>query len=247
MQGGLSLGLHLAGWQVCASIEIEANAVETHKLNLPDVNVLNEDVCDLDFRQFQDVDLVAGGPPCQPFSVAGKQLAKSDDRDMVPQFIRAVDEIRPRAFLMENVPGLLTEKHKQYKTWVIDKFHSLGYTVHLSVLDAAYYGVPQHRKRVFFVGFRDSDPFRFPVPTHGKDKIIPFFTAGQALEDVPDDEPNTAKVVYAKNPILRPSPWAGMLVNGKGRPINLAEPSRTIPASAGGESYAHYGSRWGVI
>ncbi len=100
-------------------------------------------------------------------------------------------------------------------------------------MDAADFGVPQHRKRLFVVG-SSSERFEFPHPTHGPKASLPYVAAGQALKDVPDDAPNKAIVTYAKNPVLRPSPFAGMLVNGQGRPIDLTKPANTVPASAGG-------------
>ncbi len=231
--GGLTLGLQMAGWDVMAAVELDKWASATHKANFPDTYVL-ADVCDVDFRQFIGIDLVAGGPPCQPFSVAGKQLASADPRDMVPQFIRAVYEAKPKAFLMENVPGLLTSRHIAYTQQVIEQLESLGYQVYVKQLAAADYGVPQNRERVFFMGVCTNINFVFPAPTHGPAGGKPYVSARQALKDVPECEPNRAIVTYAKKPVLRRSPWAGMLVNGQGRPINLDEPSQTIPATAGG-------------
>ncbi len=232
--GGLSLGLHLSGWELLTAIEFDTRAANTYKHNFPNTNIIQSDVRDINFTKYLGIDLVAGGPPCQPFSVAGKQLANADSRNMVPEFIRAIREAKPRAFLMENVAGLLTKKHKHYVAWIVSQFQELGYTTYINLLDAASYGVAQHRKRVFFVGVQKDISYSFPTPSHGPNTLKPFVTAFQALTDTPFDEPNNAKVTYAKRPILRPSPWAGMLVNGKGRPINLNEPSRTIPASAGG-------------
>jgi DNA (cytosine-5)-methyltransferase 1 len=234
--GGLTLGLIYSGWDVIAAVEFDNWAAQTHKYNFPDTSILS-DVRDVDFRVFRGIDLVAGGPPCQPFSVAGKQLASADPRDMVPQFIRAVSEASPKSFLMENVPGLLSQRNRSYTRHIINQFEELGYKVYIKKLNAAHYGVPQNRERVFFVGLHKDIkdiPFVFPAQTHGLSKGLPFVTAGQALQDVPDCPPNKAVVTYAKNPILRPSPWAGMLVNGQGRPINLKQPSQTIPATAGG-------------
>jgi len=231
--GGLSQGLHLAGWDVVTAVERDPSAARTYLANFPGTQLLS-DVRDVDFRIFSGVELLAGGPPCQPFSVAGKQLASADPRDMVPQFLRAVNEAKPRAFLMENVPGLLTKKHYSYTKRAIAQFEQLGYKVYVQKLNAAWYGVPQNRQRLFFVGVPAEVPFVFPKPTHGPGTAHPYATAGHALRHAPACEPNKAIVTYAKKPILRPSPWAGMLVNGQGRPINLNEPSHTIPASAGG-------------
>lgn len=231
--GGLTLGLSMAGWHVTTAIEFDLWAAKTHKLNFPHVDVLH-DVRDVDFRIFRGIDLIAGGPPCQPFSVAGKQLASADPRDMVPQFIRAVFEAQPKAFLMENVPGLLTARNAPYTRQSVVQLEDLGYRVYVKKLDASEYGVPQGRERVFFVGVHRDAKFAFPKPSHGPFGTSPFVTARQALLNVPACPPNRAIVTYAKHPVLRPSPWAGMLVNGQGRPINLDQPSQTIPATAGG-------------
>jgi DNA (cytosine-5)-methyltransferase 1 len=232
--GGLSFGLHEAGWDVIAGFEFDEIAVDHYRLNFPESEVFLEDVRNTDFSRYQGIGLIAGGPPCQPFSVAGKMLAKKDPRDMVPQFIRAVSEARPIAFLMENVPGLMTKRNFRYSERIAIDLAELGYTVYVKILTAYDFGVPQNRRRVFFIGFRDEVNFGFPTPSHGSGRENAHFTAGQALVNVPEDEPNRAKIVYAQKPILRPSPFAGMLVNGQGRPINLEGPCHTIPATAGG-------------
>jgi len=231
--GGLSLGLHTAGWDVVAAIEWDTWASQTYHANFPGTPMF-ADVQNVDFRVFSGIDLIAGGPPCQPFSVAGKQLASDDPRDMVPQFVRAVHEAQPRAFLMENVPGLLTQRNFSYTKRVVAQLEDMGYTVRLKKVVASHYGVPQERERVFFIGVRDAVPFLFPEATHGPNTGKPFVSVAHALEHVPACEPNRAIVTYARNPILRPSPWAGMLVNGQGRPLNMDAPSLTIPATAGG-------------
>lgn len=232
--GGLTLGLQRAGWHTAAAVEYDASACLTYRRNFPDVRLFEGDVRRVDFREFAgSVDLVAGGPPCQPFSVAGNQRAHDDPRDCIPEFVRAVREIQPRAFLMENVAGLGSPRHRPYLCFVLEQLKALGYSVVEQVVDAADYGVPQHRKRLIVVGMRDRD-FAFPVPTHGPCRDLGHVSAAEAIDGAPADEPNRAKVTFAKNPVLRPSPFAGMLVNGGGRPIRLSEPSQTIPASAGG-------------
>ena len=102
--GGLTLGLKRAGWNVVASVEIDKYASETHRTNFPLCTHLECDIQKVDWSDYRGkVDLVAGGPPCQPFSVSGKQKGHEDDRDMVPEFIRAVSEIKPRAFVTAQV------------------------------------------------------------------------------------------------------------------------------------------------
>lgn len=231
--GGMSLGLHRAGWETIAAIEWDAYACQTYKKNHPTVEIFQNDAREVDFRQwFGEVDLLAGGPPCQPFSVAGKQNAAEDERDMIPTFIDAVAKVSPKAFLMENVSGLMAVRHHSYLGNIIRVLENLGYVVRAEVLDAANYGVPQYRKRLFVIGLK-KQKFGFPLPVFGS-RSKPYITARSALENVPTDEPNKAIITYAKKPVLRPQPFDGMLVNGGGRPINLDEPSQTIPASAGG-------------
>ena len=231
--GGLSLGLKRAGWELVASVEHDHYASATHRLNFPNCQHFDCDIQQIDWRPFAGkVDLVAGGPPCQPFSVSGKQQGQEDVRDMVPEFLRAVDEIKPMAFVMENVKGLTLEKFKPYLLRTIAQFEELGYFVTYRVLNSADFGVPQQRERVFVVGLRGHH-FTFPEKKYGTGRK-PWKTVADALNGAPTDEPNTAKVVYCKNPVLRKSPYAGLLLNGKGRPLNLNAPSLTIPASAGG-------------
>lgn len=232
--GGLSLGLKNAGFRSLFSVDNDPAAGLTYRQNFPEVPLFDGDVKKVDFSDWKGkIDIVAGGPPCQPFSVAGSQKSFEDARDMLPQFIRAVSEIRPKGFLMENVAGLASTRHKDYLARTIDSLSAIGYKVHAKILDSADYGVPQHRRRLFLVGLTDGD-FEFPMETHGPKARKDYMTAAEALAACPRDEPNRAVVTYARNPVLRPSPWAGMLVNGGGRPVNLAKPSQTIPASAGG-------------
>lgn len=232
--GGLTKGLQQAGFSTVAALEYDRSICVSFKANFPDTHLIEGDVRNVSFLEWQGaVDIVVGGPPCQPFSVAGRQLSSLDPRDCAPEFIRAVDECQPEAFVMENVPGLASPRHRAYLLALLERLGSLGYQVSADILDAAGYGVPQHRRRLFIVGMR-AKMFVFPAPTHGPGGEKGYVTAGEALEGVPYDTPNTAKVTYAKKPVMRPQPYDGMLVNGGGRPINLEEPSQTIPASAGG-------------
>ncbi len=231
--GGLSLGLTKAGWDVIAACEIDQSASQTHHHNFPSTTLLS-DVRGINFHSYKNIDLLAGGPPCQPFSVAGKQLAGSDVRDMIPEFIRAITEAQPKAFLLENVPGLIAAKNATYSKNFITYLTNLGYSVYIKKINAADYGVAQRRERILFIGFKKKVDFKFPTSTHGVSALTPYVNSSMVLINVPDCEPNNAIVTYAKNPVLRPSPWAGMLVNGQGRPINPNTPSQTIPATAGG-------------
>ncbi len=201
--GGLALGLEAAGFTTVALVERNRDACSTLRMNRPHWNVLESDVREVDFRSFGHVDLVAGGPPCQPFSMGGKANGYDDHRDMFPQAVRAVRELRPSAFLFENVRGLLRPAFSNYVEYIKLQFtypdfpisrnvswevnlqrlqkHSnstktasaLRYNVTIQLANAANYGVPQHRHRVFFVGFRsdlDSKWF-FPSPTTTEEEL----------------------------------------------------------------------------
>lgn len=232
--GGLTRGLEESGWTTRYAVEFDTAASQTYAFNFPHVQLDTRDIGEVDFTGLNGhVNLVAGGPPCQPFSVAGQQRAAQDARDCIPHFVRAVSSILPDAFLLENVANLWSARHRSYLNRVMYELEEIGYRISARVLDAADFGVPQHRRRLFIVGMRNQH-FRFPAPSHGHAAGDPMMSAGAALHDVPEDTPNAAIVTYAKNPILRPQPFDGMLVNGGGRPINLTEPSQTIPASAGG-------------
>lgn len=158
--GGLDLGFDRAGFKHVASYEILDFAAESIRLNRPSWKVYGSedgDVKKVDWNQYRGkIDIVHGGPPCQPFSMAGRQKGKLDSRDMIPEFVRCVKETQPAAFVMENVFGLTSEKFRDY----LDKyFYSPLSSYHTTsfVLNAASFGVPQIRKRVFFVGFLNSE------------------------------------------------------------------------------------------
>ena len=172
--GGLDLGFERSGFAHLASFEILDICGETLRSNRPawvvHAGAEAGDVTRAVFRPYRDVDVVHGGPPCQPFSTAGKQAGDQDPRNMWPDFIRCVQQTRPRAFVAENVPGLLDRKFEAFVAHNILAPLQGAYTVFKFKLSAADFGVPQARKRVFFVGFkakRDAARFAPPDPTHG--------------------------------------------------------------------------------
>jgi DNA (cytosine-5)-methyltransferase 1 len=179
--------------------------------------------------------LVAGGPPCQPFSIGGKRLAADDPRNGIPQFLRALAELRPRAFVLENVAGMAASARRSYLLAVVDRMEDLGYATTWRVLEAADYGVPQKRRRLFIVGTATGGRFSFPTPTHGAGARRPYCVSGTVIATgAPPGRPNTAIVTYALRPSLRPSAYHGHLYNGGGRPIELGRPAPTMLASMGG-------------
>jgi DNA (cytosine-5)-methyltransferase 1 len=225
--GGLSLGLEAAGIEALFAVEIVPDAIATYSGTFPDAQVHAADIREVDFRHWAGVDVVAGGPPCQPFSIGGLRRGRDDGRDFLPEFVRAVLEVRPRAFIMENVPGLIS--FGPYLRSVLAPLFDLYAISEPQVLNAADYGVPQSRKRLIIVGSRDGAMFR--LPPGSPDLRVP---AGMVLGREPRGDPNPSKIVYAKRPDLRPNPYQGHLFNGGGRAIELDKPSPTILAAAGG-------------
>jgi DNA (cytosine-5)-methyltransferase 1 len=202
--GGLALGIEAAGFKHVGLVERNKDACATLRLNRPHWNLIESDVREINFKDFGCVDFVAGGPPCQPFSIGGKANGYNDQRDMFPQAVRAIRELRPKAFLFENVRGLLRQSFRNYVEFVrlqltypefpvssnaswetnlqrLQKHHTsdtrrgqVSYQVSVHLADAADYGVPQRRHRVFFVGFRSdlNANWFFPTPSHSADELL---------------------------------------------------------------------------
>jgi DNA (cytosine-5)-methyltransferase 1 len=169
--GGQSLGLERAGFVHAGAIEIDPDACETLRLNRPAWDVREIDVHDVDGYEFTDIDLLAGGVPCPPFSIAGKRLGADDERDLFPQALRLVEEAQPRAVMLENVKGLATGRFADYRQQIIGRLTELGYRSDWQVLNASLFGVPQLRprfllvalKRDLFVDFEWPNPRKRPV------------------------------------------------------------------------------------
>jgi DNA (cytosine-5)-methyltransferase 1 len=162
--GGQALGLEQAGFEHTALIEIDADACRTLRHNRPEWNVIKGDVTAFDAKPFRGVDLVAGGLPCPPFSVAGKQHGEADERNLFPSAFRIIQEAQPKAVMIENVRGLLDARFGYYRELIVDRLKSLGYEVRFELLNASNFGVPQNRPRVFIVGLRPEYAAAFKVP-----------------------------------------------------------------------------------
>lgn len=164
--GGQSFGLERAGFAHSAAIEIDPDACETLRLNRPSWDVREIDVHELDGVEFYGIDLLAGGVPCPPFSIAGKQLGADDERDLFPQALRLVEETQPRAVMLENVKGLASARFVSYRQQILDRLHDLGYETEWQVLNASEYGVPQLRPRFILIALRPEAHkfFTWPQP-----------------------------------------------------------------------------------
>jgi len=173
--GGQALGLEMAGFEHVALVEYESDYCDALKKNRPEWNVICGDVKDFSGKPFEGkIDLLAGGVPCPPFSKAGKQLGSEDERDLFPEAIRLVREIRPRAVMLENVRGFLDPVFKEYRDSILKSISDLGYKVDIRLLHASDYGVPQLRPRVIIVGIRNDVPgvFHYPEKLAGETPTV---------------------------------------------------------------------------
>jgi DNA (cytosine-5)-methyltransferase 1 len=163
--GGQALGIEQAGFDHAALVEIEADYAKTLTLNRPHWDVRTADMNSFDGRPFKGMDLFAAGLPCPPFSMAGKQLGEKDERNLFPAAIRLIDEIRPRAVMIENVRGFLSAVFEDYRGQLKAQLKKLGYTVDWRLLNASDFGVPQLRPRVIIVAIRADMAETFDWPT----------------------------------------------------------------------------------
>ncbi len=200
--GGLAKGIEIAGANHTAFVEWNSDACKTLRYNYSPEIVYETDVRHFDFQRFSGVDLIAGGPPCQPFSVGGKAKGFDDERDMFPYAISAIRQLTPKAFIFENVKGLLRKSFAAYFNYIIlqltypevtketddwkehlselEKTHTKGsyqvlqYNVVFRLVNAANYGVPQKRERVIIVGVRNdlNISWSFPSETHSEDALL---------------------------------------------------------------------------
>ena len=179
--GGQALGLERSGFEHSTLIEIDTHACATLRHNRPHWQVHEGDLSAFNARAYRGIDLVAGGVPCPPFSVAGKQLGADDERDLFPQAIRIVDETRPQAVMLENVRGLLDAVFVDYRQNIARQLQRLGYWSDWHLFNAADFGVCQLRPRVVCVAVRKelAEDFRWPAPS----MTLPP-TVGELLQDL---------------------------------------------------------------
>lgn len=200
--GGQALGLELAGFGHALAVELDGNAVATLRENRPDWDVRLGDVADEGLwnpKEFSDVALLAGGVPCPPFSIAGKQLGATDERDLFAWAVELAGEMKPRALLLENVRGLSMPRFSAYRQHVKDRLKDFGYWSDWKLLQASDYGVPQLRPRFVLVALRHQDAPWFEWP-----KETPYQgTVGTALYELmaADDWPGAADWAKSANGI----------------------------------------------
>ena len=164
--GGQALGLEQAGFNCIGAFDIEADVIETLKSNRKKWNAEVKDINNVSGWKYRGVDLVAGGVPCPPFSIAGKQLGVDDERDLFPAAVKIVKNANPKAIMLENVRGFLSPQFAQYRQELFAELRSYGYLVDMRLINASNYGVPQLRPRVIIIGLkrRYGKFFRWPRP-----------------------------------------------------------------------------------
>lgn len=179
--GGQALGLEQAGFRHAALVEIDADCVRTLQLNRPFWNVRQADMNAFDGTPFKGVDVFAAGLPCPPFSLAGKQLGENDERNLFPAALRLIDEIRPKAIMIENVRGFLSAVFDDYRKHLKSQLASMGYVADWRLLNASDFGVPQLRPRVVIVAVERglSEMFDWPLAQPHNPA-----TVGQTLRDL---------------------------------------------------------------
>ncbi|MBO5100865.1 MAG: DNA cytosine methyltransferase [Treponema sp.] len=209
--GGLSYGFSkLPEFNILAANEIEKDISIAYSKNHPDVTMFNCDINDLTEEKLKEVlkdnriDLVVGGPPCQSYSTLGKR--QMDARaNLFMQYKRVLTILSPKAFVFENVSGILSMDHGNLFERIKTEFESIGYNLKHKLLDAVDYGVPQHRERVILVGFKGTNNFEYPNPTHG-DGLKPYVTLEDAIGDLPcikSGETNNSYATDADNDFLK--------------------------------------------
>lgn len=262
--GGLALGIAKAGFHHEAFIERDKDTCltveENQRLGLQPVAtwpIISGDVRDVDYSQIKaSIDLVAGGPPCQPFSLGGKHQGYNDDRDGFPEAVRAVRELRPRAFIFENVKGLLRESFATYFEYIqlqltypdlerhggeswqdhlgrLERHHTAKgsqpeYQLVYRLVNAANYGVPQRRERVFIVGFRSDQniTWSFPEPTHSQDALL-------YSQWVTGEYWDRHKIGKAHRTPSGPRAMARAEKLGSSLPLDMAQPWQTVRDAIG--------------
>lgn len=178
--GGEALGLEMAGFTAVGAVEYDKAACATLRLNRPSLNIFEGDIRETRGADYRGVDLLAGGVPCPPFTIAGKQAGDADERDLFPEALRLVAEARPVAVLLENVPGFAAKKFDAYRSSVIERLSRLGYSVDARILNSSTFGVPQLRPRFLLIAIRPpyASQFHWPV---GRDAVT---TVGDTIGDL---------------------------------------------------------------
>ena len=274
--GGLSLGFEMAGFRLVAAVDMDQKGMMTYSYNFPDSKAIVADIRKLESRELMkragislgDVDVIVGGPPCQGFSTIGRVKIASlvregvwnlknhhprfidDPRNVLyKEFVRIVRDLQPAVFVMENVPGMMSYRNGEIVKEIIEDFGRIGYRTEAQVLNAVRFGVPQVRKRIFFIGTRIRDlPIIWPQPTHGepadtqislehfmenRTPLKPPITVWEAIGDLPDPVPGRpgladVRLDYDREPFSDYQRWARRGSNGVHNHITRQHSKRDV-------------------
>ena len=243
--GGMDVGFSKAGFDVLWANDINADACATYSKNhknpirCGDLNTFFDEI-----ENYKAVDLVFGGPPCQGFSVAGKMDPNDERSKLIFSFMDVIEKVQPKAFVMENVKALgALDKWKLVREKLFQRANELGFKfTQIVVLNATEFGVPQKRERMFFVGIKDPKGINelkgletyLSKYKREASKLREVFKKLGPAGSQKNNRICNAKITLASKPILRKSPYAGMLFNGAGRPVDPNGYANTLPASMGG-------------
>lgn len=191
--GGLSQGFISAGFEIAFAIEFDKEIADAYARNHPGTEMINEDICGVDVEEVKKrhphIDLIMGGPPCQGFSQKGKRMSINDPRNFLfQQFVRFVESFKPKYFVLENVPNIITTSNGYFKDQIIESFSKLGYTVNCGVLSASEFGIPQDRHRAVFIGVLGENGIELPKSPNKRVTIeeaiydLPFIGSGEGEE-----------------------------------------------------------------
>lgn len=204
--GGLSFGFEQAGFECIIGVDIDKPALKTFAHNHPHAIPLNLDLSEdssiqniIDNIQEKSVELIVAGPPCQGFSLTGSRNENDKRNKLFYSVFKLAEKVKPNFIVIENVPGIATLYNGRARKAILDEFSRLGYSCSEKLIYAPSYGVPQIRKRMFFVGSRNGEPFEFPEPTHTKDNYV---SCEEAIGDLPSlkNDLGAEKVSYTGKP-----------------------------------------------
>ena len=240
--GGLDIGAIKAGAHIVFANDMMKEACMSYRKNIGD-HIVQGNINEIleDFPSFENVDLVIGGPPCQGFSVAGKMDVNDKRSQLIWSYLKVVSIVKPKAFVMENVKALGSlEKWKPIREKLLSEMRALGYSVNFMILNASDFDVPQARERIFVVGIQGNSHLvpDWKYMMKGYNIVAPTVRKALSVLDRAGEGNNKdtckAKITLAANPVMRKSPYAGMLFNGLGRPTKIDGYCATLPASMGG-------------
>ena len=241
--GGMDVGFEKAGIDVVFANEIDKISAQTYSTNHPNTEIVVDDINNIYDRleSYAGTDIVFGGPPCQGFSVIGKMNPEDERSQLIWSFLKVVEIIRPKAFVMENVKALAAISiWRDVREEYIHRAYELGYGCVPFIVNAAEYGTPQKRERVFFIGIRDDYSFEQKMWDNIREQQRKAPVIRELFKDLgpagTEKNPRTcnAKITFAVRPVIRRIPYDCLMFNGIGRPIDPDGYSRTITASAGG-------------